>query len=242
MWKLAGLDMVCDNPAQPRGVERRMPTLWKWQGSWLDLESRVLLCHPLPGAFPREGITQPGLFAEKPRPFPVLRYMAVAPITPLQHPIEGQSGSMALLHISAVHSVPCAHPSVCTFPRAGVDLGELRELPTLRGTLCFPPCPEGLETTPLHLFWALPVHTREESAGIWHAWLATHSISFHEPDCLPRYCSPMMGLWGLGRTRLGSWRLDRAAVMLSPSPPVARALPGLSPPHKLCIRAEIIYF
>ena len=45
----------------------------------------------------------------------------------------------------------------------GVDLGERHELLALRGTLWFPPCPGGLETTPLQLFRALLVHTREVS-------------------------------------------------------------------------------
>lgn len=142
MWKLAALDMVCDNPAQPRGVERRMPTLWKWKGSWLDLESRILPCHPLPGAFPREGITQPGLFAEKLHPFPVLRYVAVAPITPLQHPIEGKSSSMALLHILAVHSLCSPCTSLCMhIPKGRSGSGRAASAPHLAWDPLFSPLP-----------------------------------------------------------------------------------------------------
>lgn len=243
--------MVGNNATQSRSAERRTLTLWKWKGSCLGLESRVLLCHPLPGAFPRESITHPGLFAEKPHPFPGLRYMAVAPITALQHPIEGKTVQRLCFTFWQCTLFPPLYPM--HIPRrhihlhvhsqsAGVDLGEQHELPTLRGTLSFSPCPGGLETTPLHLFRALPVLTREASEGVWHAWPANHSVSFHLPDFLPRYCSPMMWLWGLGKASLGSWRVDRATAMLSPFPPAARALPALSPPHKLRGPAEIIYF
>lgn len=54
-----------------------------------------------------------------------------------------------------------------------------------------------LKTTPLHLLWVLPVHTREVSEGVWHA---AHTVSSHVPDCSPRYFYD--GAVGFGKSQL----------------------------------------
>lgn len=181
-----GFHMVCDilpNPGVRRGGNSRSGS-----GRGPGLVREAESCSAIP--FPGEGIASSQVFGRKFPTLPSLRNAAVAPITPLQHSMEGKS--IQWLRFPFPPFPPPYPPHIpLHIPKGRNDLGELL---TLCGTLCLPLVLGG---------WDNSFGSSQGSEGVWNSWPAAPSVFLHALDPFSRNCSP--GIWEEPPGTAGGW-------------------------------------